>query len=121
MGGALQANGFSVQRKAVLESSGERAARVPPSLYSCHTAVVEGYVIEGHVPADLIMRLLKQRPAIDGLAVPAMPVGAPGMDGSGRFDVMSFDRQDRVQIHARRPVTFTRARTKHDWRVHALS
>ena len=51
-------------------------------LRSCHTAVVDGYVLEGHVPAGDIRRLLKERPAVDGLAVPGMPSGSPGMEGN---------------------------------------
>jgi hypothetical protein len=72
---------------------GNTAARkrlgLPESLASCHTAWVGGYVIEGHVPAADIERLLKQKPAAMGLAVPGMPIGSPGMDGSaykGRKD-----------------------------------
>ncbi len=53
---------------------------------SCHTAVIDGYVIEGHVPADDIKRLLKTRPAISGLSVPGMPAGTPGMEMGGRKD-----------------------------------
>ncbi|HWH79948.1 MAG TPA: DUF411 domain-containing protein, partial [Candidatus Binatus sp.] len=55
--------------------------KVPEKLRACHTAIVDGYVIEGHVPADLIYKLLKERPAVSGLAVPGMPVGSPGMEG----------------------------------------
>jgi hypothetical protein len=79
---------------------------VPPALQSCHTAVVEQYVIEGHVPADLIDRLLRERPAVAGLAVPGMPVGSPGMEAPGRkperYDVMAFDRQGRATVYASR-------------------
>jgi hypothetical protein len=64
----------------------KRKLGVPPSLQSCHTAVVEGYVIEGHVPADLIDRLLRERPSVVGLAVPGMPVGSPGMEAPGQAD-----------------------------------
>jgi hypothetical protein len=53
---------------------------------SCHTAIIDGYVIEGHVPADDIKRLLKQKPDIKGLSVPAMPVGTPGMEQGDRKD-----------------------------------
>jgi hypothetical protein len=56
---------------------------VPPALYSCHTAEVDGYVVEGHVPAAAIQRLLIERPAVTGLAVPGMPAGSPGMDFAG--------------------------------------
>jgi hypothetical protein len=78
--------------------------KVPEKLYSCHTALVEGYVIEGHVPADLIQRLLKERPAVAGLAVPGMPVGSPGMEGANPqpYEVISFDKAGRTLVYARR-------------------
>ena len=66
---------------------------VPPGLASCHTAIIDGYVIEGHVPADDIKRLLNARPDIKGLSVPQMPVGTPGMEMGDRkdhFRVISF-------------------------------
>jgi len=79
---------------------------VPRALQSCHTAVVEGYVIEGHVPADVIDRLLRERPSVVGLAVPGMPVGSPGMEAPGRaaerYDVLTFDRTGRTTVFARR-------------------
>ena len=59
---------------------------IPPSLSSCHTAQIDGYIIEGHVPAHVIKRLLTERPAAIGLAVPGMPVGAPGMEVPGAAD-----------------------------------
>jgi hypothetical protein len=78
---------------------------VPATLASCHTAVVGGYVIEGHVPADLIRRLLTEKPKeIRGLAVGGMPQGSPGME-TGRkdaFDVMAFDRAGKSRVYARR-------------------
>ena len=68
---------------------------VPPSLGSCHTAVVDGYVVEGHVPAEDIRRLLAERPDVVGLAVPGMPAGSPGMELPGGrtdpYDVVAFD------------------------------
>ena len=78
--------------------------KVPEKLYSCHTALVQGYVIEGHVPADLIQRLLKERPAVAGLAVPGMPVGSPGMEGANPqpYEVISFDKAGRTFVYARR-------------------
>jgi hypothetical protein len=78
--------------------------KVPEKLYSCHTAVVQSYVIEGHVPADLIHRLLKERPALVGLAVPGMPVGSPGMEGANPqpYDIISFDKAGRTSVYARR-------------------
>jgi len=65
---------------------------------------VQGYVIEGHVPADLIQRLLKERPAVAGLAVPGMPVGSPGMAGPNPqpYEVISFDKAGRTSVYARR-------------------
>lgn len=77
---------------------------VPPQLRECHIALVEGYVIEGHVPADAIRRLLKEKPAVAGLVVRGMPVGSPGMDGPNpqSYDVLSFDRQGRVSVYARK-------------------
>lgn len=57
--------------------------RVPPELRSCHTALTDGYVIEGHVPAGDVLRLLAERPEAVGLAVPGMPAGSPGMEQDG--------------------------------------
>jgi len=77
----LQANGFAV----IAHDDGNTAARqrlgIPIRYGSCHTALVEGYALEGHVPAREIKRLLRERPRAAGLAVPSMPVGSPGMDG----------------------------------------
>lgn len=71
-------------------------AGVPADARSCHTAIVDGYAIEGHVPAAAIKRLLQERPAVAGLAVPGMPVGSPGMEVPGqapdRYDVIAFQR-----------------------------
>jgi len=103
----LQANGFNVDKRDVSEaqlSEIKNKYGVPERLQSCHTAVIQGYVIEGHVPADLIARVLKEKPAIRGLAVPGMPAGSPGMEGpkAERYDVLSFDKQGRIAIYARR-------------------
>ncbi len=80
----------------------KRRFKVPPELSSCHTAVVDGYVVEGHVPADDIVRLLKERPALQGIFVPGMPVGSPGMEGPGawRYDVLAVDAAGRVGVFA---------------------
>ena len=79
---------------------------VPVALRSCHTGLVDGYVIEGHVPADLIDRLLRERPKIAGLAVPGMPAGAPGMETPGRaadrYQVVAFDRAGKTTVFATR-------------------
>jgi hypothetical protein len=66
---------------------------VPTALQSCHTALVDGYVVEGHVPAADVLRLLRERPKVKGLAVPQMPAGSPGMEMGGaadRYDVIAF-------------------------------
>ncbi|MEN8261678.1 MAG: DUF411 domain-containing protein [Pseudomonadota bacterium] len=68
---------------------------VPPRLASCHTAVINGYVIEGHVPAADVKTLIKNKPDVVGLSVPGMPGGTPGMEMGGRkdpFDMVSFDK-----------------------------
>lgn len=77
---------------------------VPPQLRACHIALVEGYVIEGHVPVDAIRRLLKEKPAVLGLAVRGMPIGSPGMEGPNpqRYDVLAFDRRGPVSVYARK-------------------
>lgn len=77
---------------------------VPPQLRECHIALVEGYVIEGHVPVDAIRRLLKEKPPLIGLAVRGMPIGSPGMEGPNPqpYDVLAFDRQGRVSVYARK-------------------
>lgn len=93
----LQAEGFQVK---VVQSQDmtevKRRLGMPDKLGSCHTAQVGGYLIEGHVPASSIKRLLREKPALMGLAVPGMPAGAPGMevpDGKkDPYDVVAFDK-----------------------------
>jgi len=79
---------------------------VPAQLRSCHTAIVGGYVVEGHVPADVIKKLLRERPAIVGIAAPGMPVGSPGMEmPDGRKDtyqIVAFDKQGKTSVYATR-------------------
>jgi hypothetical protein len=74
---------------------------IPHSLGSCHTAVVEGYAIEGHVPAREIKRLLAERPKARGLAVPGMPAGSPGMEGgrSVPYDVLLLGSDGKTSIY----------------------
>ena len=81
----------------------KRRLGVPDALASCHTAIVNGYVIEGHVPFDRVARLLQRRPSgVRGLAVPGMPAGAPGMEAHGGhsepFQVFSFDATGRATV-----------------------
>lgn len=99
----LRANGFDVTEHDVddVRPIKERLG-LPHGLGSCHTAEVGGYVIEGHVPAADIRRLLKERPAVAGLAVPGMPMGSPGMEGaySEPYDVLAFGRDGKTQVYA---------------------
>lgn len=101
----LQANGFSVTTHDATDIMPYKTANgVPAALGSCHTAKVGGYVIEGHVPASDIKRLLKERPPVRGLAVPGMPSGSPGMEQGGhkdRYDVLTFDKQGNTAVYAR--------------------
>jgi hypothetical protein len=77
---------------------------VPRPLASCHTAKVGNYVIEGHVPADLVKKLLADHPAILGLAVPGMVSGSPGMEGPNpqHYDVIAWDRTGKTSVYTRR-------------------
>jgi hypothetical protein len=101
----LEAAGF----KATVTESPEMAAikkskGIPDTVRSCHTGTINGYAVEGHVPADDIKRMLKERPAIAGIGVPGMPAGSPGMEvASGLvqpFDVLAFDKTGRVKVFA---------------------
>ncbi len=77
-------------------------AGVPPRMSSCHTALIDGYVVEGHIPAEHVKRLLEERPDVVGIAVPGMPIGSPGMEGIGArpYQVLSWDRQGNVEVYA---------------------
>jgi hypothetical protein len=79
---------------------------LPQHLASCHTALVDGYVIEGHVPADVIRKLLAERPQVAGIAVPGMPVGSPGMEVPGGrkdpYDIIAFARDGKVSVYETR-------------------
>lgn len=78
----MQANGFAVKVHATGNNAVRARLGLPQKLGSCHTALVGGYVVEGHVPASDVRKLLQQKPKALGLAVPGMPVGSPGMDGA---------------------------------------
>ena len=101
----LEANGFVVEGHRELKQAERQASLgVPKSLRACHTAVVEGYVVEGHVPAGDIQRLLRDRPQAVGIAVPGMPIGSPGMEQGERhdvYDVLLFDRAGQTTVFAR--------------------
>jgi len=82
----------------------KKTMHVPDALQSCHTAVVGRYVIEGHVPADLIKKLLAEKPTSLGLAVPGMVTGSPGMEGANpqHYDVLLFERDGKSRVYAKR-------------------
>lgn len=101
----LGAHGFAVTAKDMEDLDEVKATfGVPAELQSCHTATVGKYVIEGHVPADVIQKMLKEKPAIAGLAVPGMPMGSPGMEGGGAdpYEVVAFDRKGKRSVYAKR-------------------
>jgi hypothetical protein len=105
--GHLRANGFAVKAENLQDLRPVKARHgVPRELESCHTAAVDGYVVEGHVPAETIRRLLRERPPVTGIAVPGMPIGSPGMESPGhpgqRYDVSTFDRKGAVRVYERR-------------------
>ncbi len=100
----LRNNGFDVTVRTVEDLDPVKARYgIGPALESCHTAVVGDYVVEGHVPAADIRRLLAERPAARGLAAPGMPGGAPGMESAERapYTVFLFDRDGRTTVYAR--------------------
>jgi len=101
----LKTNGFSVETHNLGNLDGIKAQHglTEPSLMSCHTAIVDGYVIEGHVPAADIWRLLDERPEVVGITAPGMPQMAPGMYGAepDGYDVLSFDADGRTTLFSR--------------------
>jgi hypothetical protein len=94
----LERAGFAVTVEETADLKGVRKRLgVPADLAACHTAEIQGYVIEGHVPASAVRRLLEQRPVAVGLTVPGMPAGSPGMEGGPprKYDVVIFTAEDR--------------------------
>ncbi len=96
----MRENGFKVNAINTNDvNKYKKEAGLPMKLAACHTAFVGGYVIEGHIPASDIKRLLKEKPAITGLAVPGMPAGSPGMGGKKvRYSVHTFDKSGKMTI-----------------------
>jgi hypothetical protein len=91
----LEQNGFRVELKPTNDLTQISAeAGVPEQLQGCHTIKVDGYVIDGFVPVDIVMKMLTERPAITGISLPGMPMGSPGMGGekSGPFTVYAFTK-----------------------------
>lgn len=106
--GHLLESGFEVDAKNVTDRqlvALKREHGVSQALEGCHTAEIDGYVVEGHVPADVIDRLLAERPAgVKGLAVPGMPAGSPGMESPNPepYNVIAFDSAGGMQVYERR-------------------
>ena len=103
----LRSEGFAVEVQETEELARIKSELgVPFHLESCHTAEVEGYLVEGHVPADAIVRLLTERPDIRGIAVQGMPAGSPGMETSdGRvdpFSIIAFDAEGQTSVYEAR-------------------
>lgn len=104
----MRANGFTVEAHDVADAKLEEikdTVGVPRPLRSCHVALVGPFVLEGHVPADLVRKALAEKPKILGLAVPGMPAGSPGMEMGGRkdpFDVIAFERGGKSWVYAHR-------------------
>jgi len=103
----MRAAGFEVDVQDVDDlATIKRENGVMPEHGSCHTALVDGYVIEGHVPADLVQKMLDERPEIAGLSVPGMVVGSPGMEVSGQpaqpYDIIAFDTNRNSGVYAKR-------------------
>jgi hypothetical protein len=101
----LKAAGFNVTREVTAQLDAVPARRrVPESLRSCHTAVIANYLVEGHVPADLVQKLLKERPKIAGIAVPGMPAGSPGMESNYPvpYSIVAFRTDGTTYEFARR-------------------
>jgi hypothetical protein len=102
----MRAAGFTLE---VTEDPNRRQWKarigIPADFETCHTGVVEGYVVDGHVPADLVTKMLGEKPAFRGLAVPGMPVGSPGMEVGNRkdpYDVLAFTADGKRSVYAKR-------------------
>ncbi len=100
---AMENAGFTVEVHDLPDlAPTKHAAGVPAELQACHTSRIGGYVVEGHVPAEDIRRLLAERPDVVGIATPGMPVGSPGMEGpyKDHYDVMTFGADGRTTVFA---------------------
>jgi len=101
----LKAAGFEPTVHIIERTDDSPAAKhVPAALRSCHSATLEGYNVEGHVPADVIKQLLRERPKVAGIAVPGMPAGSPGMESSNpvQYDVIAYDDKGNTSVFATR-------------------
>jgi hypothetical protein len=103
----MKAAGFETRVQDVDDISAvKQKLGVATEISSCHTAQVDGYVIEGHVPAESVQRLLKERPKVAGLAVPGMPMGSPGMEVPGgqkdAYSVLAFEKDGKTSVYEKR-------------------
>ena len=99
----LKTAGFNPTVHIVQTTDESPAAKgVPRPLRSCHSASLEGYTVEGHVPADVIQKLLRERPKVAGIAVPGMPAGSPGMESPNPepYDILAFDAAGKTSVFA---------------------
>ena len=102
----MKQNGFTVHVTDLNDLSAIKTRHgVPSKAQSCHTALVSGYVVEGHVPAETVKRMLREKPAVAGIAVPGMPQGSPGMEVPGivppPYDVVTFDKAGQTRFYAK--------------------
>jgi hypothetical protein len=100
----LKAAGYPVEVEDVADINAVKRARgIPVRAWSCHTAEVDGYLVEGHVPAATIDRVLAEHPEVAGVAVPGMPMGSPGMEMPGMepqpYEVVTFTRQGQLELY----------------------
>lgn len=116
----LEEHGFRVKRYDEGVANLKKRVGIPGPFQACHTAVVEGYVIEGHVPADDVKTLLIERPDIVGLSVPGMPFGSPGMDEAAAtanyyesYKVFALGRDGNITVFSEYPAPRSSAGAKH--------
>ena len=101
--GHMEKAGFEVETRDLTDLSAiKNQYGVQRSLSSCHTAIVDGYIVEGHVPPEFVTKLLEERPDVKGITVPGMPIGSPGMEGPNpqAYDVLSFDAAGKTAVFA---------------------
>lgn len=103
--GYMEEHGYTVTVEEVQDLAAVKAEHgVPPTMQSCHTAVIDGYVVEGHVPVEDVEQLLSERLDVVGIAVPGMPIGSPGMEVAGAepqpFNVVTFDATGNTEVYS---------------------
>jgi len=102
----MKAAGFQVRVQDMDDLTEiKQASGVPMRLRTCHTAVIGSYVVEGHVPADLVKKMMAEKPKMTGIAVAGMPVGSPGMESGNEkvpYEVVLFDKTGKTTVYAKR-------------------